>query len=36
MLIQSIKLSNLLSFGPETGALEMKPLNVLIDPNGSG
>lgn len=36
MLIKSIKLENLLSFGPETEALEMGPLNVLIGPNGSG
>ena len=36
MLIKSIKLENLLSFGPDTAALEMKPLSVLIGPNGSG
>ena len=43
MLIQRIKLQNLLSFGPDAersfgpdGWLEMKPLNVLIGPNGSG
>ena len=34
--LHSIKLRNFLSFGPETNALELKPLNVLIGPNGSG
>ena len=36
MLIQRIKLTNLLSFGPDTPELELRPLNVLIGPNGSG
>lgn len=36
MLIKSLQLTNLLSFGPETPALELHPLNVLIGPNGSG
>ena len=36
MLIRSIRLENLLSFGPGSEPLEMKPLNVLIGPNGSG
>ena len=36
MLIKSIRLENLLSFGPDTAPLEMKPLSVLIGPNGFG
>ena len=36
MLIQRIKLKNILSFGPDAQELELKPLNVLIGPNGSG
>ncbi len=36
MLIHRLKLTNLLSFGPNTEPLELKPLNVLIGPNGSG
>lgn len=36
MLIQRIKLKNILSFGPDAQGLELKPLNVLIGPNGSG
>lgn len=36
MLIENIKLKNILSFGPETVELELHPLNVLIGPNGSG
>ena len=36
MFIERIKLKNLLSFGPDTEALELRPLNVLIGPNGSG
>lgn len=35
-LLQQIRLENLLSFGPETGALELRSLNVLIGPNGAG
>lgn len=36
MLIQEITLQGILSFGPETPPLEMRPLNVLIGANGSG
>lgn len=36
MLLREIKATNLLSFGPESGPLELRPLNVLIGPNGSG
>lgn len=36
MFIEHIKLKNLLSFGPDTEALELRPLNVIIGPNGSG
>ena len=36
MLIRRIKQTNLLSFGPDSGGLELKRLNVLIGPNGSG
>ena len=36
MLINQIKLQNVLSFGPDAQVLELKPLNVLIGPNGSG
>lgn len=36
MFIQRIKLTNVLSFGPEAQELELKPLNVLIGPNGAG
>ena len=35
-LIQSIKLQNFLSFGPDTEEIELKSLNVLIGPNASG
>ena len=35
-MINTIQLRNLLSFGPETPALPLQPLNVLIGPNGSG
>jgi predicted ATPase len=35
-LIQSIKLENFLSFGPNGTEIELKSLNVLIGPNGSG
>ena len=34
--IQSIRPSGLLSFAPDTPALELRPLNVLIGPNASG
>ncbi|UQA59137.1 AAA family ATPase [Polyangium aurulentum] len=36
MLLRSLKLTNLLSFGPDSEAVELGPLNVLIGPNGSG
>ena len=36
MLIERIKLQNILSFGPDPVELELKPLNVLIGPNGAG
>ena len=36
MLIKRIRLTNLLSFGPDTEELDLAPLNVLIGPNGSG
>lgn len=36
MLIRSIRLRNLLSFGPEAEAIELQPLNVIIGPNASG
>ncbi len=36
MLIHRIRLTNLISFGPDSAELELRPLNVLIGPNGSG
>jgi predicted ATPase len=36
MLIRSLKVSGLLSFGPRGLDLPLEPLNVLIGPNGSG
>ena len=36
MLIHRLKVSGLLSFGPTGIDLPLKPLNVLIGPNGSG
>ena len=36
MLIKSLRISNLLSFGPDAETVELGPLNVLIGPNGSG
>lgn len=36
MLLKSIRVKNLLSFGPDAPEVELKPLNVLIGPNGSG
>jgi predicted ATPase len=35
-LIRSVTLRNILSFGPDTPALELGNLNVLVGPNGSG
>ncbi len=34
--IRSIRLQNILSYGPDGDALELEPLNVLIGPNASG
>jgi len=34
--IQSIRLRNILSFGPDSEEIELQPLNVLIGPNASG
>lgn len=34
--IKSLKLTNLLSFGPKGCSLELRPLTVLIGPNGAG
>jgi predicted ATPase len=36
MLIEQLTLTNLLSFGPNTEPLELRPLNVVIGANGSG
>ena len=36
MLIQRIKVTNILSFGPNSQDLTLNSLNVLIGPNGSG
>ena len=35
-LLQEIRLTNLLSFGPEAEALPLERLNVFIGPNGAG
>ncbi|MBF0098905.1 MAG: AAA family ATPase, partial [Magnetococcales bacterium] len=34
--IESLKVTNLLSFGPDTETLPLAPLNILIGANGSG
>lgn len=36
MFIKSIKIRNLLSFGPDMDALPLLPLNIMIGANGSG
>jgi predicted ATPase len=36
MLIESIQVRNLLSFGPDSQPLVMRPLNILIGPNSAG
>ncbi len=36
MLIKSLRIKNLLSFGPDTEALPLESLNLLIGPNGAG
>jgi len=35
-LLREIRLTNLLSFGPETETLPLERLNVFIGPNGAG
>lgn len=35
-LIRSIRLENILSYGPNSSTLELEPLNVIIGPNNSG
>ena len=34
--LKSIRPINLLSFGPNTEDIELRPLNILIGPNGGG
>ena len=34
--IQTLRLRNLLSYGPDSEEVELMPLNVLIGPNNSG
>ncbi len=36
MLLRSLQLTNILSFGPESEPISFGPLNVLIGPNGVG
>lgn len=36
VLIESLQLKNFLSYGPQSKAISLLPLNVLIGPNGSG
>lgn len=36
MLLESIKLTNFLSYGKEKRAIELRPLNIIVGPNGSG
>jgi len=36
MLLQSLKLTGVLSFSPDADLVQLRPLNVLIGPNGSG
>ena len=35
-LLRTLRLENLLSYGPKGTEIELQPLNVLIGPNGSG
>ena len=35
-LLAQIRPCNVLSFGPETPALQLESLNILIGPNGAG
>ena len=34
--IRTIRLANILSFGPDSAELPLEPLNVVIGPNASG
>lgn len=36
MFVNTIRLKNFLSFGPESRQVDLLPLNVIIGPNGSG
>lgn len=36
MLLHSLKISNLLSFGPDSEEIPLRELNVIIGTNGSG
>ncbi|MBI1390591.1 MAG: AAA family ATPase [bacterium] len=36
MFIEEIRLKNFLSFGPDSGPIPLKPLNLIIGANGSG
>ncbi|MFH0808877.1 MAG: AAA family ATPase [Pseudomonadota bacterium] len=36
MLIRSLQMRNFLSYGPDSAAIPLKSLNLLIGPNGSG
>ena len=35
-VIKSIRLENILSYGPDTPEFDLEPLNVIIGPNASG
>ena len=35
-LLEKLRLTNILSYGPNSESIELQPLNVLIGPNGSG
>jgi len=35
-LVNSIKIKNFLSFGPDAQEIELRSLNIVIGPNGSG
>lgn len=35
-MLHSIQMRNFLSFGPQSDAIKLQPLNVIIGPNGSG
>jgi len=36
MLIKTFQLKNFLSFGPDSGTIDLDSLNIIIGPNGSG